>query len=125
MTAYHGLVLLGVGTVVVMLMRLVASPIGYGVALPADAVAGVAEYPEFAQTALQSSPGRRLLVGRALLFGSPVLVVYTAGIALRFHVFVVLYKEPTLRRRFGVEYETYCRAVPRWIPRLRPALPQR
>jgi protein-S-isoprenylcysteine O-methyltransferase Ste14 len=27
-------------------------------------------------------------------------------------------EEPHLRRRFGADYEDYCRHVPRWIPRL-------
>jgi len=35
-----------------------------------------------------------------------------------FHLFVVFYEEPTLRRTFGAEYEAYCAEVPRWIPRL-------
>jgi protein-S-isoprenylcysteine O-methyltransferase Ste14 len=30
---------------------------------------------------------------------------------------VVFYEEPTLRRKFGAEYEEYCRRVPRWLPR--------
>jgi protein-S-isoprenylcysteine O-methyltransferase Ste14 len=58
-----------------------------------------------------------LLVGQALLFGSPAVLVYAAAVALAFHVFVVFYEEPTLRRTFGAEFEAYCRAVPRWIPR--------
>ena len=62
-----------------------------------------------------------LLLGQALVFGSSVLLAYAAVIALGFHLFVVFYEEPTLRRQFGAEYETYCRAVRRWIPRLRPA----
>ena len=66
-----------------------------------------------------------LLVGQALLFACPVLFAYAAVVALVFHLSVVLYEEPTLRRQFGAEYETYCRAVPRWIPRLRPAPHQR
>lgn len=65
-----------------------------------------------------------LLVGQALLFASPRLLVYAASIALGFHLFVLLYEEPALRRQFGAEYEAYCRAVPRWIPRLRP-VPER
>jgi protein-S-isoprenylcysteine O-methyltransferase Ste14 len=28
-------------------------------------------------------------------------------------------EEPTLKRKFGAEYEAYCRQVPRWIPRFR------
>ena len=63
-----------------------------------------------------------LLLGQALLFGSGGLVVYAAVIATAFHLFVVLYEEPTLRRQFGAEYEAYCRRVPRWLPR-RPAAP--
>jgi protein-S-isoprenylcysteine O-methyltransferase Ste14 len=34
-------------------------------------------------------------------------------------LFVMVYEEPTLRHKFGAEYEAYCRQVPRWIPRLR------
>ena len=60
-----------------------------------------------------------ILVGQALLFGSATMLVYAAALALGFHAFVVLYEEPTLRRQFGREYEAYCAAVPRWIPRLR------
>jgi protein-S-isoprenylcysteine O-methyltransferase Ste14 len=37
--------------------------------------------------------------------------------------FVLLYEEPTLRRKFGAQYEEYCRHVPRWVPRLRPYQP--
>jgi protein-S-isoprenylcysteine O-methyltransferase Ste14 len=62
-----------------------------------------------------------LLLGQALVFGSPVLLAYAAVGALGFHLFVVFYEEPTLRRQFGAEYEAYCRAVRRWIPRPRPA----
>ena len=34
------------------------------------------------------------------------------------------YEEPALRSTAGTEYESYCAAVPRWIPRLTP-LPSR
>jgi protein-S-isoprenylcysteine O-methyltransferase Ste14 len=61
-----------------------------------------------------------IVVGQALLFGSAALLAYAALLAAGFHLFVLLYEEPTLRRSFGAEYEDYCRRVPRWIPRLRP-----
>ena len=35
------------------------------------------------------------------------------------HLFVTLYEEPTLRKKFGAAYEDYCQRVPRWIPRLK------
>jgi protein-S-isoprenylcysteine O-methyltransferase Ste14 len=59
-----------------------------------------------------------MLVGQALLFAEPGLLVYAAAVAAGFHLFVLLYEEPTLRRSFGAEYEAYCRRVPRWVPRL-------
>ena len=37
-----------------------------------------------------------------------------------FHVFVVMYEEPTLKQTFGTEYESFRTNVPRWIPRLTP-----
>ncbi len=59
------------------------------------------------------------LVGAALFYESGALWAYTAGFLLLMHLFVVLYEEPTLRRSFGEEYETYCRQVGRWVPRFR------
>ena len=35
------------------------------------------------------------------------------------HLFVTLYEEPTLKKKFGVAYKEYCKRVPRWIPRFR------
>jgi protein-S-isoprenylcysteine O-methyltransferase Ste14 len=61
------------------------------------------------------------MTGQALLFGSTGLLWLAAILALGFHLFVVLHEEPTLRRTFGAAYADYCRRVPRWIPRLRPA----
>ena len=57
--------------------------------------------------------GISLIAGQALLFGSPPLLWYAAGLAVGFHLFVVFYEEPALHRCYGAEYETYCRAVPR------------
>jgi protein-S-isoprenylcysteine O-methyltransferase Ste14 len=45
-------------------------------------------------------------VGQALFFASPPLFAYAAVVALAFHLFVVLYEEPTLRQQFGADYET-------------------
>lgn len=59
-----------------------------------------------------------LVLGQAALFGSAAVALWALAIAIGFHLFVVLYEEPALRRRFGAEYEAYCRRVPRWWPRL-------
>jgi protein-S-isoprenylcysteine O-methyltransferase Ste14 len=55
-------------------------------------------------------------LGQAGLFGSVALLVYAALLLATFVTFVRVYEEPTLRSRYGAEYEAYCRAVPGWWP---------
>lgn len=58
------------------------------------------------------------LIGEAILLETTTLVLF-AGLALTFfHFWVVLYEEPTLKRKFGESYEGYCAGVSRWLPRL-------
>ena len=61
-----------------------------------------------------------ILLGEAIFFMSwPVLI--EAGIFFVLAtLFVALYEEPTLRRKFGESYERYTQTVGRWIPRYRP-----
>lgn len=59
-----------------------------------------------------------MLLGEALLFGSWRLLLYALLVLSAFHLFVIFYEEPNLRRRFGAAYADYCRRVPRWVPRL-------
>lgn len=54
--------------------------------------------------------------GWALFFRSLAVLWYGCALGLVFHLFVVVFEEPHLRRRFGEPYERYCRAVGRWIP---------
>ncbi len=60
-------------------------------------------------------------IGLWVVFGraSPAAIAAAAAVALAVHLFVILYEEPTLRRRFGADYEEYCRHVGRWVPRAR------
>lgn len=62
--------------------------------------------------------------GQALLFedlGALVLCVVTLATTW---LFVVTYEQPTLRRRYGAQYATYCDNVPGWYPRLTPWRPE-
>ena len=61
-----------------------------------------------------------IILGQALLLGDPHLITYAVFPWLVAHVFVLTYEEPTLRRSFGADYETYCAHVRRWIPRFTP-----
>jgi protein-S-isoprenylcysteine O-methyltransferase Ste14 len=64
-----------------------------------------------------------VIVGQGLLLGSGPVLRYAVVVAAGFHLFVLLHEEPSLRSRFGAEYEAYCRAVRRWLPRLSPWTP--
>ncbi len=60
------------------------------------------------------------ILGQALLLGRVVLLVWAAIVGAAVVGFVLGYEQPTLRDRYGAAYEEYLRAVPGWIPRLRP-----
>lgn len=55
------------------------------------------------------------IFGWALLFHSLPLAFYGIVMASFFHMFVILYEEPHLRRTFGLSYEEYCAQVSRWL----------
>lgn len=59
-------------------------------------------------------------IGLWVIFGhpNPVLMTAVAAVALGVHLFVVFYEEPTLRGKFGADYEEYCRNARRWWPRV-------
>jgi protein-S-isoprenylcysteine O-methyltransferase Ste14 len=60
-----------------------------------------------------------ILTGEAILAQNVRIAIYAALVWTGFHLFVLLYEEPTLRLKFGAEYEEYCRTVPRWGLRFR------
>lgn len=64
-----------------------------------------------------------VILGQALLFDSPWLVLYAAIGWIVTASFVRWYEEPTLAREYGEQYEQYRRNVPAWIPRLTPWSP--
>jgi protein-S-isoprenylcysteine O-methyltransferase Ste14 len=59
-------------------------------------------------------------IGLWIVFGHANLlaIAASAAVALGVHLFVILYEEPTLRGKFGADYEAYCRNVRRWWPSL-------
>jgi protein-S-isoprenylcysteine O-methyltransferase Ste14 len=61
-----------------------------------------------------------VILGQAALLGSRPVAWYGALVWCAFHAFVVAYEEPTLRSRYGPEYDSYRGAVGRWRPRARP-----
>lgn len=60
-----------------------------------------------------------LVAGWAVAFSSGAMAIYLAILAAGFHLRVRFGEEPGLRVRFGAEWDSYSRQVPRWIPRLK------
>ena len=61
-----------------------------------------------------------IVAGQAVWLGSRPLALYTVVLWGLFHLRVVSYEEPVLRRQFGAAFEAYRSGVPRWVPRLSP-----
>jgi len=61
-----------------------------------------------------------LILGQGLFFESVRVLEYGIAVRVGFHLSVLLYEEPILRKSYGFEYEDFCTNVPRWIPHLRP-----
>ncbi len=60
-----------------------------------------------------------MLIGHFLWFGFWLFLAYAVFFFLAFHTFILIYEEPTLKKKFGAAYEDYLKKVPRWIPRFR------
>jgi protein-S-isoprenylcysteine O-methyltransferase Ste14 len=60
------------------------------------------------------------VLGQAALLAQPVLLWYCLVVAAAMVAFARWYEEPALARRYGARYAEYRRAVPGWLPRLRP-----
>ena len=61
-----------------------------------------------------------VLLGEGLIFGSILILGWFVLFVIGNLIWIPLWEEPGLMRRFGQEYEQYKQNVPRWIPRLRP-----
>jgi protein-S-isoprenylcysteine O-methyltransferase Ste14 len=61
-----------------------------------------------------------VILGQVALFADWRLLGYGALIWLAFHIFVLVYEEPTLRQSYGAEYDSYRANVPRWLARPTP-----
>jgi protein-S-isoprenylcysteine O-methyltransferase Ste14 len=58
-----------------------------------------------------------VLIGFGLWHASLSMALLALPALALAHLFVVLYEEPTLRRRFGPPYAAYLALVNRWVPK--------
>lgn len=56
-----------------------------------------------------------ILFGEFLILGRIVDVIPLLFTIMFMHAYVVRIEEPVLKKRFGKNYEEYCKRVPRWI----------
>jgi protein-S-isoprenylcysteine O-methyltransferase Ste14 len=110
------LMMVGIATLVDVFARFVRD--GAGTPSPAAPttrllVGGAFRHPMYVATAT-------VIVGEALLFAQPMLLVGAAAYITAMATLAHAVEEPRLARRFGASYDTYRQAVPGWIPRLRP-----
>jgi protein-S-isoprenylcysteine O-methyltransferase Ste14 len=61
-----------------------------------------------------------ILLGEAALLGSFPLLAWFGVFFAANAIYMPLVEEPGLERRFGDDYRTYKRNVPRWVPRRKP-----
>jgi len=61
-----------------------------------------------------------ILLGEGLLLRSHSQLRWALLFIVINAIYIPLFEEPVLLRRFGEDYREYCRHVPRLIPRLRP-----
>lgn len=96
------------------------SRVGRGTPLPADAPSRLVTTGPFGRIRNPIMAAELLVIWAVSLhLASLGAVLYAAAISLIAHAAVVHVEEPELRARFGASYESYCRRVPRWLPRLR------
>lgn len=62
-----------------------------------------------------------MLIGHFFCFWYWSLLMYAGFFFAAFHLFVINYEEPNLKKKFGAAYEHYLKTVPRWIPRINKA----
>jgi protein-S-isoprenylcysteine O-methyltransferase Ste14 len=60
--------------------------------------------------------GFLVMIGFGTWRTSPAIVLLAVPFAVFAHLFVVLYEERTLERRFGAAYTAYRALVNRWLP---------
>lgn len=56
-----------------------------------------------------------IFLGEFFVFGHISLLAYALFMMLLMHLYVVLFEEPDLKKRFGEAYAEYAKHVPRWI----------
>jgi protein-S-isoprenylcysteine O-methyltransferase Ste14 len=111
-----GILLLVIGTAIYLWTVWDFASFGRGTPLPLDAPKKLVVRGLYRCTRNPMYVGVILVIlGWAGLFRDGWLLVYSLGVGIVIHLFVVLYEESRLTELFGVDYENYRRSVGRWV----------
>jgi len=114
-----GLLLLIMGAVIYSWTVWDFATTGRGTPLPLDAPKNLVVRGQYRYTRNPMYLGVILIIlGWTGVFTDGWLLIYTLGVWIAVHLFVVLNEEPRLQVLFGEEYEAYRRSVGRWMPRI-------
>jgi protein-S-isoprenylcysteine O-methyltransferase Ste14 len=59
-----------------------------------------------------------VLIGESITILSLHIFIWAVIFFVVHNIFIFVYEEPNLKKKFGEEYTTYKNNVPRWIPRI-------
>lgn len=58
-----------------------------------------------------------VIIGWSIFFQLRDIAIYAAIVWLVVHLFIILIEEPSLSKKFGESYTSYCKSVGRWLPK--------
>jgi protein-S-isoprenylcysteine O-methyltransferase Ste14 len=56
-----------------------------------------------------------IILGLFFIFGYFFMIIYIISAIIFLHFYLIYFEEPSLRKRFGDDYITYTKNVPRWF----------
>ena len=116
---FLGFVLIGVGVVFMLNMFVYFASVGKGTPAPFDPPKKLVTGGLFCCVRNPGYIGGVLIiVGEGVFLEAAVIFGYAVFMWIMFHLYVVFFEEPSLKEKFGKDYEKYIETVPRWIPRL-------
>jgi protein-S-isoprenylcysteine O-methyltransferase Ste14 len=65
-----------------------------------------------------------VLLGESVTLLSLNILIWALIFFIINNIWFIFYEEPELERKFGNEYREYKKKVPRWIPKLKPFIPE-
>jgi protein-S-isoprenylcysteine O-methyltransferase Ste14 len=117
---FLGFVLIGVGAFFMLNMFFYFASVGKGTPAPFDPPKKLVTGGLFC---FVRNPGYIggvfIIVGEGVFLEAAVIFGYAVFMWIMFHLYVVFFEEPSLKEKFGKDYEKYLETVPRWIPMLK------